>query len=64
MDDSSQEALALEKSGLLDLDDPKVAEKIDTYIEVSVVASDSFEEKLNAQTIGEVPPYQKMPIHF
>ena len=47
LDDSSQEALALEKSGLLDLENPEDTAKVDTYIEVAVVASDKFKEKLS-----------------
>jgi len=45
-DNGSKEAIALEKTGLIDLDDEDQAGKVDKYIEVAVVASNKFEEKV------------------
>ena len=40
-----KEAIALEKAGLIDLDDDEQSAKVDYYIEVAVVASKMFEER-------------------
>ncbi len=45
-DNGSKEAIALEKTGLIDLENEDQAGKMDMYIEVAVNASAKFEEKV------------------
>ena len=45
-DNGSKEAIALEKTGLIDLENEDQAGKMDMYVEVAVVASAKFEEKV------------------
>jgi hypothetical protein len=45
-DNGSKETIALEKTGLIDLENEDQAAKIDMYVEVAVVASAKFEEKI------------------
>ena len=45
-DNGSKEAIALEKTGLIDLEDEDQAGKMDMYVEVAVKASAKFEEKV------------------
>ena len=54
-DDNGTDAVALEKAGLIDLDDPEQASKADSFIEVTTSTS-SFEEK--AQKEAEVAQKQ------
>ena len=45
-DNGSKEAIALEKTGLIDLENEDQAGKMDMYVEVAVKASAKFEEKV------------------
>ena len=51
-DNSSTEAVAMEKAGLVDLDDQDQLAKIDTYVEVSQKASQKLDEKVAARRSG------------
>ena len=44
-DENSTDAVALEKAGLIDLDDPNEAAKADTYVEVAATAAEMLEDK-------------------
>ena len=52
VDDNGSEAVALEKAGILDLDDSDKKEKVDTYVEVSKKAADKFDEKIQERRSG------------
>ena len=52
-DNSSSEAVAMDKAGLIDLDDQDQLAKIDTYVEVSQKASHKLDEKVAAADLGE-----------
>ena len=49
-DENSTDALALEKAGLIDLEDPDQLERVDTYVEVTVNAAGMFAEKQKADS--------------
>ena len=51
-DNSSSEAVAMDKAGLIDLDDQEQLAKIDTYVEVSQKASHKLDEKVAARRSG------------
>jgi hypothetical protein len=44
-DNSSSEAVALDKAGLLDLDDPEQLEQVETFVEVTDAAATMFKSK-------------------
>ena len=44
-DENGTEALALEKAGILDLDNPEEAAKADTYVEVAGTAAEMLDQK-------------------
>ncbi len=46
-DNASEEALVLEKSGIIDLDDGDQVSKLDSYVEVIVEAGVKYEEKVS-----------------
>jgi hypothetical protein len=46
-DNGSSEAVALDKAGLIDLNDPEKLDKVDTYVEATVNAAGKFTEKKN-----------------
>jgi hypothetical protein len=46
-DNGSSEAVALDKAGLIDLNDPEKLDKVDTYVEATVNAAVKFKEKKN-----------------
>ena len=46
IDDNGTEAVAMEQAGLIDLNDPDQVEKVETYVEVTAIASEIFEEKM------------------
>ncbi len=47
-DNGSKEAVALEKAGLIDLEDAEQVEKIDSYVEVTKKAGEKYEERTSA----------------
>ena len=51
-DNGSEEAVALDKAGLIDLNDPEKLEKVDTYVKVSRKGADKLEEKAVARRLG------------
>ena len=48
-DDNGTDAVALEKAGLIDLDNPEEASKADSFIEVATKSADSFGDKLEKE---------------
>ena len=48
-DNSSKEAILLEKAGIIDLNDADYERKLDKYVEVAKVASNKFEEKVQGR---------------
>lgn len=48
-DDNGTDAVALEKAGLIDLDDPEQASKADSFVEVASQSADSFGKKAEKQ---------------
>ena len=51
-DDNGTDAVALEKAGLIDLDDPEEAAKADSYVEVTGFAAIKLEEKVEQRRSG------------
>ena len=51
-DNSSSEAVAMDKAGLIDLDDEDQLSKVDTYVEVSQKASNKLDEKIQERRSG------------
>ena len=51
-DNGSSEAVALDKAGLIDLDDAEKLEKVDTYVKVSRKSADKFDEKIKERRSG------------
>ena len=52
VDDNGSEAVALEKSGLIDLDDPKQLEQVETFVEVTDKAAAMFKDKQDEEETG------------
>ena len=52
VDDNGSEAIALEKSDLIDLDDPKQLEQVETFVEVTDKAANMFKSKQDAEETG------------
>ena len=51
-DDNGSEALALEKAGILDLENPEDAAKADTYVEVAGTAAEMHDQKVKDRRSG------------
>ncbi|MDA9119319.1 FecR domain-containing protein [Opitutales bacterium] len=51
-DDNGSEALALEKAGILDLENPEDAAKAGTYVEVAGTAAEMLDQKVNERRSG------------
>ena len=51
-DNGSEEAVALDKAGLIDLDNEDQLAKVDSYVEVSSKAANKLEEKVQARRSG------------
>ena len=51
-DNSSSEAVAMDKAGLIDLDDEDQLSKVDTYVEVSQKASNKLDDKIQERRSG------------
>jgi len=51
-DDNGSEALALEKAGILDLENPEDAAKADTYVEVAGTAAEMLDQKVKERRSG------------
>ena len=51
-DNGTEEAVALEKVGLIDLDDPEQLSKADTYVEVTTEAADLYQDKQDSEESG------------
>ena len=51
-DNSSSEAVAMDKAGLIDLDNEDQLSKVDTYIEVSQEASNKLDDKIQDRRSG------------
>ena len=51
-DDNGTDAVALDKAGLIDLDDPEDLAKADSYVEVTGIAATTLEEKVEQRRSG------------
>jgi len=54
-DNGSSEAVALDKAGLIDLNDPEKLKKVDTYVEATVNAAGKFAEKKSNENADSDP---------